>query len=632
MGKPSVLFLDEPTTGLDSLSAYSVVDYLNLMSKSGSTVIATIHQPSFKILNLFDDLVILHFGRVFYSGPIYEDSSYNSNVLNMDDSYSSNSSNSNSSSINYGNKGLVHYLKTIGFNYNEKEWGNISDYLFMEVLPFCHFDENLGKFTVISHSNNLRLASSCKNKKTTEEQKEMDLKNSNLEIIIDDCKIIDNLNSFNIIADTNNSTTNNNNSINRTNIKESAIKESAIKEEVEIELESENTKELEIKKEFESHKLKLENETGIEELNKKIDIFENNNTDGNNTDGNNTDGGKDLKDITSENKKNEYLQDLDKLEKSSNINSDVNISNTNNTNNTNTNNTNTNTNNKNKNVSTIHFEREQISTSDFSQIKSLVKIQTKILKRRPILFVSRFLQSIITAILIGPVFWNVQAKKPITMIFNKNCSGFLYQMTLNNFYSLAFSSVPIFHEDERLLKREIDNRMYLLKNFYVSKLCIQYLLTLPLPILTPLIMLGFSQLKLDLDQFLIFLLANILNGLVAFSFACFVSCLIGSDVVATVFVSLVLLPLATVTGMMVDPTSLPKGYSLIQYLSPTKYIYNIQIKNFFKNTEVKKEDVLYNLYNGFVSVGVSFVILILFVVFFLVGGYFAFKRRIINSL
>lgn len=66
---PSIIFLDEPTTGLDSTTALHVVQTLNKLAKSGRTVIATIHQPSSEIFTSFDRLVIMVQGNLVYQGP-----------------------------------------------------------------------------------------------------------------------------------------------------------------------------------------------------------------------------------------------------------------------------------------------------------------------------------------------------------------------------------------------------------------------------------------------------------------------------------------------------------------------------------------------------------------------------------
>ncbi|KAI9354871.1 P-loop containing nucleoside triphosphate hydrolase protein [Zopfochytrium polystomum] len=70
--EPSVLFLDEPTSGLDTFTAYSVVNTLKNVAATGRTVIATIHQPSSEVFELFDDLVLMADGRIIYAGAAVE--------------------------------------------------------------------------------------------------------------------------------------------------------------------------------------------------------------------------------------------------------------------------------------------------------------------------------------------------------------------------------------------------------------------------------------------------------------------------------------------------------------------------------------------------------------------------------
>lgn len=70
LANPSVLFLDEPTTGLDATSAFQLVRTLKSLATAGRTVITTIHQPRSEIWGLFDNLIILTKGSPVYSGPI----------------------------------------------------------------------------------------------------------------------------------------------------------------------------------------------------------------------------------------------------------------------------------------------------------------------------------------------------------------------------------------------------------------------------------------------------------------------------------------------------------------------------------------------------------------------------------
>lgn len=64
---PSLIFLDEPTTGLDSFTATSVMETLgDLARKDNRTVISTIHQPNSDIFEMFDRLVLLAKGKIIY--------------------------------------------------------------------------------------------------------------------------------------------------------------------------------------------------------------------------------------------------------------------------------------------------------------------------------------------------------------------------------------------------------------------------------------------------------------------------------------------------------------------------------------------------------------------------------------
>lgn len=66
---PSVLFLDEPTTGVDSASAVMVMSFLKeIATKANIAVLCTIHQPPASVFASFDNNLILSMGRVAYFG------------------------------------------------------------------------------------------------------------------------------------------------------------------------------------------------------------------------------------------------------------------------------------------------------------------------------------------------------------------------------------------------------------------------------------------------------------------------------------------------------------------------------------------------------------------------------------
>nr|XP_040042229.1 broad substrate specificity ATP-binding cassette transporter ABCG2b isoform X3 [Gasterosteus aculeatus aculeatus] len=77
---PSLLFLDEPTTGLDSNTANSIINLLNKLSRRGKTVIFSIHQPRYSIFKQFDHLTLLHKGEVVYAGAAAQALEYFTNL------------------------------------------------------------------------------------------------------------------------------------------------------------------------------------------------------------------------------------------------------------------------------------------------------------------------------------------------------------------------------------------------------------------------------------------------------------------------------------------------------------------------------------------------------------------------
>ncbi|XP_037538184.1 broad substrate specificity ATP-binding cassette transporter ABCG2 [Nematolebias whitei] len=77
---PPVLFLDEPTTGLDASTANSVLLLLKRMSNHGRTIILSIHQPRYTIYRLFDSLTLLVNGKQVYHGPAQRALDYFSDI------------------------------------------------------------------------------------------------------------------------------------------------------------------------------------------------------------------------------------------------------------------------------------------------------------------------------------------------------------------------------------------------------------------------------------------------------------------------------------------------------------------------------------------------------------------------
>lgn len=71
-GAPTLLFLDEPTSGLDSTTALAVVHCLKVLAGLGLTMVMSIHQPRYRLFELFDDVcMLLKGGFTAYFGPAH---------------------------------------------------------------------------------------------------------------------------------------------------------------------------------------------------------------------------------------------------------------------------------------------------------------------------------------------------------------------------------------------------------------------------------------------------------------------------------------------------------------------------------------------------------------------------------
>lgn len=68
LNDPLVMFLDEPTTGLDSSATMQCTKVLKNLARNSRTIVCTIHQPSTPIFEMFDHVYMIAEGRCIYQG------------------------------------------------------------------------------------------------------------------------------------------------------------------------------------------------------------------------------------------------------------------------------------------------------------------------------------------------------------------------------------------------------------------------------------------------------------------------------------------------------------------------------------------------------------------------------------
>lgn len=69
--EPTILFVDEPTSGLSSVDSEAVMNLLKEQTHKGKLVIINIHQPGSEIYKMFDKIMIIDKGgyQIFYGNP-----------------------------------------------------------------------------------------------------------------------------------------------------------------------------------------------------------------------------------------------------------------------------------------------------------------------------------------------------------------------------------------------------------------------------------------------------------------------------------------------------------------------------------------------------------------------------------
>jgi ABC-type multidrug transport system ATPase subunit len=80
LSNSQIIFMDEPTTGLDAANALRVLEVLRSLAESGVNCVATLHQPRKDIFESIGHAIVLLGGSVVYSGTPEESAAYFSSI------------------------------------------------------------------------------------------------------------------------------------------------------------------------------------------------------------------------------------------------------------------------------------------------------------------------------------------------------------------------------------------------------------------------------------------------------------------------------------------------------------------------------------------------------------------------
>ncbi|ELQ74851.1 ATP-binding Cassette (ABC) Superfamily [Trachipleistophora hominis] len=247
----------------------------------------------------------------------------------------------------------------------------------------------------------------------------------------------------------------------------------------------------------------------------------------------------------------------------------------------------------------------------------------KMLSGNKLLCFARVIQAIVTSVIIGTIYFNVSGADDF--VYEKNASGLLYFLVVNMMFTCSFGGVSAFYKDERLAYRETRGKKYGILCYYLSKLLadLPFVFLYPITVFTVVYLL--ANLSYSLKQIAFFYCTGL-----ALSYLCHtVGLLFGAAFkdhsVTLIMLPTLITPIVTISGLMVNTDSLIEPYKRMQYISPTRYAFNIVIKNHFGKDV--RDKMLKGLVDGFFSIEASFVALLVMILFCIVLGYFMLRWK-----
>ena len=82
--EPTILFLDEPTVGVDVQSKNVIIDYLKRLNKNGTTIIYTSHHLT-EAQDFCTKIAIIDRGKIYAEGTVKELIASTENAANLED-------------------------------------------------------------------------------------------------------------------------------------------------------------------------------------------------------------------------------------------------------------------------------------------------------------------------------------------------------------------------------------------------------------------------------------------------------------------------------------------------------------------------------------------------------------------
>ncbi|EAR86576.2 ABC-2 family transporter protein (macronuclear) [Tetrahymena thermophila SB210] len=224
---------------------------------------------------------------------------------------------------------------------------------------------------------------------------------------------------------------------------------------------------------------------------------------------------------------------------------------------------------------------KQLGTSYFYQIAQITLRQTKILKRNPILFIARLIQSILISLLMGAIYWQIPG--PLDNPTQRNINdknGFMFFWVYGNFMMALLPCVLTFPQEKQTYLREENSKLYSVGPYFIGKYIVDILPSAFFPALSSIIvywMIGLNTDNPGKVLFLIFVCA--IQGITGLGLGYLCGCIFQNAQVSIAVTPMLLIPFMLFGGYYKNQGDYASWIGWIQYLSPFKYSFSAVAQN-----------------------------------------------------
>ncbi|KAI5173185.1 hypothetical protein NEFER03_2145 [Nematocida sp. LUAm3] len=233
--------------------------------------------------------------------------------------------------------------------------------------------------------------------------------------------------------------------------------------------------------------------------------------------------------------------------------------------------------------------------------------------------IAKFAQAFLMAVITGLLMYNI----PAQLDYQKetNVHGCFWAVCMGVFGSFSYGAISILFLDKKIVIKEYGSNYYTFLPYFIAKVTVDFIITC----VHPFIAVPFIFFCAGIGGIFHVLSCALLAG-VGHALGLLVSSFVETSDIALAIFPGVVYPINMLTGNTVDTESIVPWLRSLQYISPTRHVFNIMIKLHYKDrTDLSPK--VQSMVSSFVSVYASIFTLILFYIILISLTGISLKRR-----